>query len=121
MVVDSGCDDSEVNAAASAIKERASQQGCQMVYFQTKNPNFGKFLRALDRKMLIYFTAIRNIFWPFGISLDLLVQFLFIGYSFFRFLGSCIKKNLATLPRSSIPGTVSCRAQLVCNYRKFGA
>jgi hypothetical protein len=25
-----------------------SQQGCQMVYFQTKNPNVGKFLMALD-------------------------------------------------------------------------
>jgi hypothetical protein len=24
------------------------EQGCQMVYFQTKNPNLGKFLRALD-------------------------------------------------------------------------
>jgi hypothetical protein len=23
-------------------------QGCQMVYFQTKNPNLGKFLMALD-------------------------------------------------------------------------
>jgi hypothetical protein len=30
-------------------------QGCQMVYFQTKNPNLGKFLRALDWKMFIYF------------------------------------------------------------------
>jgi hypothetical protein len=29
-------------------------QGCQMVYFQTKNPNLGKFLRALQYKMLIY-------------------------------------------------------------------
>jgi hypothetical protein len=30
-----------------------------MVYFQIKNPNLGKFLRALDWKMLI-------ILWPFG-------------------------------------------------------
>jgi hypothetical protein len=29
------------------------KQGCQMVYFQTKNPNFCKFWRALDWKMLI--------------------------------------------------------------------
>jgi hypothetical protein len=25
-----------------------SKQGCQMVYFQTKDTNLGKFLRALD-------------------------------------------------------------------------
>jgi hypothetical protein len=29
--------------------------GCQMVYFQTKNPNFGKFWSFLNWKMLIYF------------------------------------------------------------------
>jgi hypothetical protein len=33
-------------------------QGCQMVYFQTKNPNLGKFLRVLQRKVLVYFVAI---------------------------------------------------------------
>jgi hypothetical protein len=27
--------------------------GCQMVYFQAKNPNLGKFWRALDWKMLL--------------------------------------------------------------------
>jgi hypothetical protein len=32
-------------------------QGCQMVCFQTKNPNLGKFGRALDWKMFIYFMA----------------------------------------------------------------
>jgi hypothetical protein len=29
------------------------EQGCQMVSFQTKNPNLGKFWRALEWKMLI--------------------------------------------------------------------
>jgi hypothetical protein len=29
-------------------------QGCNMVYFQTKNPNLGKFWRALEWKMLVY-------------------------------------------------------------------
>jgi hypothetical protein len=33
-------------------------QGCQMVYFQTKNPNFGKFLRVLQWTLLVYFMAI---------------------------------------------------------------
>jgi hypothetical protein len=36
-------------------------QGCQMVYFQTKNPNLGKFLMALEWKMLVYFMTIWNI------------------------------------------------------------
>jgi hypothetical protein len=35
-----------------------TKQGCQMVYFQTKNPNLGKFWSALDWKVLIYLMAI---------------------------------------------------------------
>jgi hypothetical protein len=34
------------------------EQGCRMVYFQTKNANFGIFWGALERKMLDYFKAI---------------------------------------------------------------
>jgi hypothetical protein len=30
-------------------------QGCQMVLFQTKNPNLGNFWRFLQWKMLVYF------------------------------------------------------------------
>jgi hypothetical protein len=30
-------------AAGSAV-----EQGCQMVYFQTKNPNLGKFWRGME-------------------------------------------------------------------------
>jgi hypothetical protein len=49
-------------------------QGCQMVCFQTKNPNWGKFWRALEWKMLVcifyghlgYFTVLWCILWPFG-------------------------------------------------------
>jgi hypothetical protein len=33
-------------------------QGCQMVLFHTKNPNFGKFCRALEWKMLLDFMTI---------------------------------------------------------------
>jgi hypothetical protein len=58
------------------------KQGCQIVSFQTKNPNLGKFWRALDLKMLIYFMAIWSILQPFGIFHDLLVQFVFIWYIF---------------------------------------
>jgi hypothetical protein len=45
-------------------------QGCQIVCFQTKNPNLGKFMRALEWEMLVYFMALWNIFlyilWSFG-------------------------------------------------------
>jgi hypothetical protein len=47
-------------------------QGCQMVYFQTKNPNLGKFWRACEWKML-YFITIWNILRPFGIIYGRLV------------------------------------------------
>jgi hypothetical protein len=36
------------------ILSRRVEQGCQMVYFQTKNPNLGEFFRTLDGEMLIY-------------------------------------------------------------------
>jgi hypothetical protein len=33
------------------------RQRCQMAYFLTKNPNLGKFWRAWEWKMLVYFIA----------------------------------------------------------------
>jgi hypothetical protein len=48
-------------------------QGCQMVHSQTKNPNLGKFWRALEWKMLVYFMVICNILRPFGIFYGRLV------------------------------------------------
>jgi hypothetical protein len=42
-------------------------RGCQMVCFQTKNPNLGKSRRGLEWKMLLYFMIIWNILWPFDI------------------------------------------------------
>jgi hypothetical protein len=43
------------SAGKKASNDGASslEQGCQMVYFQNKNPNLGKFWRALGWKMLI--------------------------------------------------------------------
>jgi hypothetical protein len=38
-----------------------------MVYFQTQNSDLGKFWRALDWKMFVYFMTIWNILRPFGI------------------------------------------------------
>jgi hypothetical protein len=37
-----------------------NHQGCQKVYFQIKNPNLGKFWRALKWKMFVYFMTIWN-------------------------------------------------------------
>jgi hypothetical protein len=49
-------------------------------FFQTKNPNLGNFLRALDWKMLIYFMVMWNILQTFGLFYDHLVHFVFIWY-----------------------------------------
>jgi hypothetical protein len=58
-----------------------------MVDFQTKNPNLGKFWRALDWKMLIYFMAIVNILGTFGIFYDHLAHFVIILYVHFSGFG----------------------------------
>jgi hypothetical protein len=60
----------------------APKQGCQMVCFQTKNHNLGKFWSALDWKMLKYFMAIWNILMRFGNFYCYLVHFLPIWYIF---------------------------------------
>jgi hypothetical protein len=44
-----------------------------MAYFQTKNPNLGKFWRAWDWKSLVYSMTTWNISWPLGIFYDRLV------------------------------------------------
>jgi hypothetical protein len=58
------------------------EQGCQMVCFQTKNPNLGKFCMALDWKMFVYFMATWNILWRFGIFYDHLVHFSSFGFMY---------------------------------------
>jgi hypothetical protein len=40
------------------VRPGRRSQGCQMVYFHTKNANFGKFLKVVGWKMLVYFVAI---------------------------------------------------------------
>jgi hypothetical protein len=61
-------------------------QGCQMAYFQTKNPDLGKFWRVLQSKMLVYFMAIWYILWSFGICCGNLVYFIEIWFIFPRFV-----------------------------------
>jgi hypothetical protein len=53
-----------------------------MVYFQTKNPNLGKFWRALEWKMLVYFMTIWNILRQFGITYGRFVKVVVIWYIF---------------------------------------
>jgi hypothetical protein len=56
-----------------------------MVYFQTKNPNAGKFWRALEWKRLVYSIVIWNILWPLGIFYGHLVYFMAIWYILWPF------------------------------------
>jgi hypothetical protein len=62
-----------INFLTGCADWRNDDQGCQMVCFQTKNPNLGKFWRALEWKMLLYFMIIWNILWPYGIMYGSLV------------------------------------------------
>jgi hypothetical protein len=73
------------------------QQGCQMVCFQTKNPNLGKFWTALELKMMVYFMPIWKILRPFGILNGHLVILWYFGI-FFPVLS---QENLATLGYNS--------------------
>jgi hypothetical protein len=47
------------------IQVNTFPQGCQMVYFQTKNPNLGIFWRVLEWKRLVYSLAVWNKLQPF--------------------------------------------------------
>jgi hypothetical protein len=55
-------------------------QGCQMVFFQTKNPHLGKFWRVWQLKLLVYFMSIWYTLRPFAIFYGNLVYFLVIWY-----------------------------------------
>jgi hypothetical protein len=66
------------------------KQGCQMVYFQTKNQNSGEFWRVYDGKMLMHILR------PIGIFYGHLGYFMTFRY-IFPILVSWTKKNLATL------------------------
>jgi hypothetical protein len=83
--------------------QRCRNQGCQMVSFQPKTYNLGKFWRALDWKMLIYFMVIWKILQTFGIFWDHLYISCSFG-TFFPVLVYGINKNLATpalIPRTT--------------------
>jgi hypothetical protein len=94
------------------LPSQTPAQGCQMVCFQTKNPNLGKFLRAWQWKMLAYFIDTWSILRSFVMFYGYLVQFVEIWY-IFPVLVFCSKKNLATLPLPPPPP----RVQLVFTIR----
>jgi hypothetical protein len=91
---------------ASLSMCHSTNQGCQMVYFQTKNPSLGKFLRAIDWKMLIYFKDIWNILWTFGIYYDPSVHKYCTHLVQLSILVFGTEKNLATLLQTSITAYV---------------
>jgi hypothetical protein len=62
-----------------------SRQGCQMVCFQTKNPNLGKFWRVFLWKILVYFMTIWSILRSSEILNGHLVYFVVIWYIFPNF------------------------------------
>jgi hypothetical protein len=64
-----------------------------MVCFQTKNPNLGKFWRALGWKLFVYFMAPWNILLTFGIFNDHLAHFMFIWYIISGFGIMCQEKS----------------------------
>jgi hypothetical protein len=81
------------------IRSSISKQWCQMAYFQTKNPNLGKFWKVLQWNLygyFVYFSAKLYILWPNCIFYGHLVHFVVIGY-LFPVLVSCTEKNMATL------------------------
>jgi hypothetical protein len=65
------------------------QHGCQMAYFQTKNPNLDKFWRVLDIGLfychLVYFVVLWYILWYFGIFCGTLVFFVVLWYILWYF------------------------------------
>jgi hypothetical protein len=92
------CKDSYGGNYANGFRKRPSpwRQGCQIVYFQTENTNLGKFLKALDWKLLIHFIAFKSIYGHLGYFMT--IRYILCSFgTFLPVLVSCTKKNLATL------------------------
>jgi hypothetical protein len=64
-----------------------------MVFFETKNPNLGKFWRVLQLKMLVYFMPNWSILGSFGIFCSNLVYLKVIWNIFPRFNVLCQEKS----------------------------
>jgi hypothetical protein len=77
------------NGPSPPLEKMSGKQGCQMVCFQTKNPNLGKFWRVFEWKMLVYFRDTWSILRSFVIFYGHLVYFPPFWY--------LVQKNLAAL------------------------
>jgi hypothetical protein len=92
--------------ASSIFQNSSSQvhtpQGCQIVCFQTKNPNFFKNLQGLGIENIVIFYDHLEYSTSFGIIYSILVWFVAIWYIFP--VSVCLDlKNLATLHTLSQP------------------
>jgi hypothetical protein len=106
--------------SSSQLSIYGADQGCQVVYFQTKNPYLGKFLRALDWKMLNYFTGIWNILRTIRIFYDHLVHLFRFLYRVPRIIWQPWRwhwKNLKTWGQASEPGSYNKIPEKFPNWR----
>jgi hypothetical protein len=67
-----------------------------MIYFHTKNPNLGKFWRALEWKLLVYFMTIWNTYICTVTVYFMAVRSRYVIWYIFPFWYVWAKKNLAT-------------------------
>jgi hypothetical protein len=81
----------------------ALEQGCQMVCFQTKNPNLGKLWRFLQSKTLAYFVTILVCLTAIGTILYFIWYILWSFGIFFLVVVCCNKKIW-----QPFPGGVAC-------------
>jgi hypothetical protein len=81
----------------SAVAFACRHQGCQMVYFQTKNPKLGKSWRFLQSKVLLYFMAI----WP---TLGLFGNLMAIWYNLWKVGGFFPRSGMLYQEKSGNPG-----------------
>jgi hypothetical protein len=81
-------------------EKMACEQDCQIVCFQTKNPNLGKFCRVLQWKMMVYFmdtfTVFCYILSTFGTVRGNLVYFSSLGILYQNKSGNpvCVQKRV---------------------------
>jgi hypothetical protein len=101
-----------------SVSSEDMDQGCQMVCFQTKNPDLGKFWRVLLWKILVYFMTIWYILRPLEIIYGHLVYFVVIWNIFPRF--GILDQQKSGNPDMDLPNPVKF-ASRVTRWVKFRA
>jgi hypothetical protein len=66
-VTDGKADPYIKSAEELSLHRITSKQCCQMEYFQNKNPNLGKFWKALQWKMFVFLGPFFSFFRPNGV------------------------------------------------------